>query len=146
MARSPRSRRVRTRVRMSTQLPLDQALRRLTDHVLAQGGSIESTKIGKLYRSAGSDGLALKAAFKAAGGLKAAIAQCDALVFEHDKVVITGRHLHLTGTVDMNRGSQRLPAQPSLAGAVKRLEAHVVTIVKPDAATKTGLTLGNTLC
>ena len=200
---------------MSTQIPLDEALRRLTDYVVAQGGSISVTKMGDLYRSAGSDGLALKAAFTAAGGLKAAIAQCDALVYEHDNVVITGRHLHLTGTVDMNRGSQRLPAQPSLAGAVKRLETHVVraggsisvtsgmegfyrsladdgpvlkplfqeaggvtqaikkcssiltyvrnkdnsglsqivvegmrgvTIVKPDAATKTGLTLGNTLC
>ena len=193
---------------MSTQIPLDEALRRLTDHVVAQGGSISVTRMGDLYRSAGSDGLALKAAFTAAGGLKAAIAQCDALVYEHDKVVITG-------TVDMNRGSQRLPAQPSLADAVKRLETHVVraggsisvtsgmegfyrsladdgpvlkplfqeaggvtqaikkcssiltyvhnkdnsglsqivvegmrgvTIVKPDAATKTGLILGTTLC
>ena len=114
----PRSSRSR-RVPMSTQIPLDEALRRLTDHVIAQGGSIKSTEIGDLYTSAGSDGLALKAAFKAAGGLKAAIAQCDALVYEHDKVVITG-------TVDMNRGSQRLPAQPSLADAVKRLETHVV--------------------
>ena len=111
---------------MSTQIPLDEALRRLTDHVVAQGGSIKSTEIGKLYTSAGSDGLALKAAFKAAGGLKAAIAQCDALVYEHDKVVITGRHMQLTGSIDMNRGSQRLPAQPSLADAVKRLETHVV--------------------
>ena len=121
----PRSSRSR-RVPMSTQIPLDEALRRLTDHVVAQRGSIKSTEIGKLYTSAGSDGLALKAAFKAAGGLKAAIAQCDALVYEHDNVVITGRHVHLTGTVDMNRGSQRLPAQPSLADAVKRLETHVV--------------------
>ena len=131
---------------MSTQIPLDEALRRLKHHVVAQGGSIKRTKIGELYRSAGSDGLALKAAFTAAGGLKAAITQCDALVYEHDKVVITGRHVHLTGTVVMNRGSQRLPAQPSLEDAVKRLEAHVVTIVKPDAATKTGLILGSTLC
>ena len=111
---------------MSTQIPLDEALRRLTDHVVAQDGSIKSTEIFKLYRSAGSDGLALKAAFKAAGGLKAAIAQCDALVYEHDNVVITGRYVQLTGSVDMNRGSQQLPAQPSLADAVKRLETHVV--------------------
>jgi len=43
--------------------------------------------------------------------------------------------------------------QPAVASAAvtggrceARLEAHVVTIVKPDAATKTGLILGSTLC
>lgn len=55
-----------------------------------------------------------------AGGLKAALAQFDALVYVHDK-----DHDN-TGTVVMNRGSQQVPAQPSLADAVRRLETHVV--------------------
>ena len=46
---------------MSTQIQLDEALRRLNDHVVAQGGSISATSgMDGFYRSLADDGPVLK--------------------------------------------------------------------------------------
>ena len=108
---------------MSTQIPLDEALRRLTDHVVAQGGSISVTSgMDGFYRSLADDGPVLKLLFQKQGGVKQALKKCSSIL-----------------TYVRNKDNSGL-SQIVVEGM------RGVTIVKPDAATKTGLTLGNTLC
>ena len=68
-------------------LSLADALQRLHTTVVASAaGRISSTSgMGKFYSQAGSDGPALKEAFKAVGGIKKATAQSDNLRYEQDK-------------------------------------------------------------
>ena len=68
-------------------LSLTEALERLHIHVVeSAAGKISSTQgIGQFYSQAGSDGPALKEAFKAAGGLKKATARSEHLKYEQQE-------------------------------------------------------------
>ena len=68
-------------------LSLTEALQRLHIHVAeSAAGKISSTQgIGHFYLQAGSDGPALKEAFRAAGGLKKATARSENLKYEQQE-------------------------------------------------------------